>query len=81
MATGITSSLQTPSHIPSISLFTSQNASFRLTNILFTAVPGDLICVIGPVGSGKVDSPLLHTLSISILTITRALFSKLSQVK
>ena len=27
---------------------------FSLKNIVFNAYPGDLICVIGPVGSGKV---------------------------
>jgi ABC-type uncharacterized transport system ATPase subunit len=31
-----------------------QNGTFTLRNIVFNAHPGDLICVIGPVGCGKV---------------------------
>ncbi|CAF4255005.1 unnamed protein product, partial [Adineta steineri] len=38
-----------------------QNAVFSLKNIIFHAHPGDLICIIGPVGSGK--SSLLQTLT------------------
>ncbi|CAF1332047.1 unnamed protein product [Didymodactylos carnosus] len=38
-----------------------QDSSFALKNIVFDAHPGDLVCVIGPVGSGK--SSLLQTLS------------------
>ena len=32
----------------------SKNGLFALRNIVFNASPGDLICVIGPVGCGKV---------------------------
>jgi ABC-type polysaccharide/polyol phosphate transport system ATPase subunit len=32
---------------------------FTLRNIIFDAHPGDLICIIGPVGSGKVCIYLL----------------------
>ncbi|CAF0805769.1 unnamed protein product [Adineta ricciae] len=39
----------------------NQNGTFSLQNILFHARPGDLICIIGPVGSGK--SSLLQTLT------------------
>ena len=35
-------------------LFFIQNGIFTLKNIVFNASPGDLICIIGPVGSGKV---------------------------
>ncbi len=35
-------------------LIVLQNGTFSLKNIVFDAHPGDLICVIGPVGSGKV---------------------------
>ncbi|CAF4950125.1 unnamed protein product, partial [Rotaria sp. Silwood1] len=38
-----------------------QNGLFLLKNILFTAYPGDLICIIGPIGAGK--SSLLQTLT------------------
>ncbi|UJR31956.1 hypothetical protein I4U23_019429 [Adineta vaga] len=38
-----------------------QHGNFVLKNIVFHAYPGDLICVIGPVGSGK--SSLLQTLT------------------
>ncbi|CAF4018606.1 unnamed protein product [Rotaria sordida] len=38
-----------------------KNGSFCLKNIVFDAHPGDLICIIGPVGSGK--SSLLQTLT------------------
>ncbi|CAF1281015.1 unnamed protein product [Adineta ricciae] len=38
-----------------------KNGKFSLQNILFHAHPGDLICIIGPVGSGK--SSLLQTLT------------------
>ncbi|CAF4383864.1 unnamed protein product, partial [Rotaria sordida] len=38
-----------------------KNEKFSLRNILFDAHPGDLICIIGPVGSGK--SSLLQTLT------------------
>ena len=38
---------------------------FALRNIVFDAHPGDLICIIGPVGSGKVCSHLLMTLTHS----------------
>ncbi|CAF3009500.1 unnamed protein product [Rotaria sp. Silwood2] len=38
-----------------------QNGSFCLKNIVFDAHPGDLICIIGPVGAGK--SSLLQTLT------------------
>lgn len=31
-----------------------QNGSYTLRNIHFDAHPGDLICIIGPVGAGKV---------------------------
>ena len=34
----------------------TQHGSFTLKNILFDAHPGDLICIIGPVGSGKVST-------------------------
>ncbi|CAF0900141.1 unnamed protein product [Rotaria sordida] len=37
------------------------NASFSLDSIVFNAHPGDLICIVGPVGSGK--SSLLQTLT------------------
>ncbi|CAF3089068.1 unnamed protein product [Rotaria sp. Silwood2] len=37
------------------------NGSFCLENIVFDAHPGDLICIIGPIGSGK--SSLLQTLT------------------
>ncbi|CAF5227176.1 unnamed protein product, partial [Rotaria magnacalcarata] len=37
------------------------NGSFFLKNIVFDAQPGDLICIIGPVGAGK--SSLLQTLT------------------
>ncbi|CAF1179985.1 unnamed protein product, partial [Adineta ricciae] len=37
------------------------NAPFVLKNIVFDAQPGDLICIIGPIGSGK--SSLLQTLT------------------
>ncbi|CAF2965891.1 unnamed protein product [Rotaria sp. Silwood2] len=37
------------------------NETFSLKNIIFNAYPGDLICVIGPVGSGK--SSLLQALT------------------
>ncbi|CAF1451360.1 unnamed protein product [Adineta steineri] len=39
----------------------AQNSHFSLKNILFHAYPGDLICIIGPIGSGK--SSLLQTLT------------------
>ncbi|CAF4106053.1 unnamed protein product [Rotaria sordida] len=38
-----------------------KNGSFCLKNIVFDAHPGDLICIIGPVGAGK--SSLLQTLT------------------
>ncbi|CAF4578087.1 unnamed protein product [Rotaria sp. Silwood2] len=38
-----------------------KNGKFLLKNIIFDAHPGDLICIIGPVGSGK--SSLLQTLT------------------
>ncbi|CAF0980830.1 unnamed protein product [Rotaria sp. Silwood1] len=38
-----------------------QNGLFALKNIIFDAHPSDLICIIGPVGSGK--SSLLQTLT------------------
>ncbi|CAF1547050.1 unnamed protein product [Rotaria magnacalcarata] len=38
-----------------------KNGSFCLKNIVFDAEPGDLICIIGPVGAGK--SSLLQTLT------------------
>ncbi|CAF3773412.1 unnamed protein product [Rotaria sp. Silwood1] len=38
-----------------------KNGKFSLKNIIFDAHPGDLICIIGPVGSGK--SSLLQTLT------------------
>ncbi|UJR10923.1 hypothetical protein I4U23_015108 [Adineta vaga] len=38
-----------------------KDGAFVLKNIVFNAKPGDLICIIGPVGSGK--SSLLQTLS------------------
>ncbi|CAF3088983.1 unnamed protein product [Rotaria sp. Silwood2] len=38
-----------------------QNGKFSLKNIIFNAHPGDLMCIIGPVGSGK--SSLLQTLT------------------
>ncbi|CAF3558667.1 unnamed protein product [Rotaria sp. Silwood1] len=38
-----------------------KNGKFSLTNIVFNAHPGDFICIIGPVGSGK--SSLLQTLT------------------
>ncbi|CAF4536341.1 unnamed protein product [Rotaria sp. Silwood2] len=38
-----------------------QNGLFLLKNIVFTVYPGDLICIIGPIGSGK--SSLLQTLT------------------
>ncbi|CAF3943944.1 unnamed protein product [Rotaria sp. Silwood1] len=38
-----------------------KNGKFSLTNIVFNAPPGDFICIIGPVGSGK--SSLLQTLT------------------
>ncbi|CAF1453816.1 unnamed protein product [Rotaria sp. Silwood1] len=38
-----------------------KNGKFSLRNILFDALPGDLICIIRPVGSGK--SLLLQTLT------------------
>ncbi|CAF3896965.1 unnamed protein product, partial [Rotaria sp. Silwood1] len=38
-----------------------KNGKFSLRNILFDALPGDLICIIRPVGSGK--SSLLQTLT------------------
>ncbi|CAF2103986.1 unnamed protein product [Rotaria magnacalcarata] len=38
-----------------------KNGSFFLKNIVFDAQPGDLICIIGPVGAGK--SSLLQTLT------------------
>ncbi|CAF5166249.1 unnamed protein product, partial [Rotaria sp. Silwood1] len=38
-----------------------KNGKFLLRNILFDAHPGDLICIIGPVGSRK--SLLLQTLT------------------
>ncbi|CAF4061065.1 unnamed protein product [Rotaria sp. Silwood2] len=38
-----------------------KNGLFALKNIIFDAHPGDLICIIGPVGSGK--SSLLQTLT------------------
>ncbi|CAF1179879.1 unnamed protein product, partial [Adineta ricciae] len=38
-----------------------QDRNFELKNIVFHARPGDLICIIGPVGSGK--SSLLQALS------------------
>ncbi|CAF1632625.1 unnamed protein product [Rotaria magnacalcarata] len=40
------------------------NGLFSLKNVIFNAYPGDLICVIGPVGSGK--SSLLQTLTNEI---------------
>lgn len=39
---------------------TVKKASFSLQNIDFEATPGDLICVIGPVGSGKVNMTTNH---------------------
>ncbi|CAF4421924.1 unnamed protein product, partial [Adineta steineri] len=39
----------------------AQDSHFSLKNILFHAYPGDLICIIGPIGSGK--SSLLQTLT------------------
>ncbi|CAF0985467.1 unnamed protein product [Rotaria sordida] len=39
----------------------NKNEIFSLKNIIFNAYPGDLICVIGPVGSGK--SSLLQALT------------------
>ncbi len=33
-----------------------KNEIFALKNIVFNAYPGDLICIIGSVGSGKVSS-------------------------
>ncbi|CAF0825031.1 unnamed protein product [Rotaria sp. Silwood1] len=39
----------------------NKNETFSLKNIVFNAYPGDLICVIGPVGSGK--SSLLQALT------------------
>ncbi|CAF0910972.1 unnamed protein product [Rotaria sordida] len=41
-----------------------KNGLFVLKNIIFDAHPGDLICIIGPVGSGK--SSLLQTLTDEI---------------
>ncbi|CAF4467860.1 unnamed protein product, partial [Adineta steineri] len=38
-----------------------KNGVFKLQNIIFDAHPGDLICIIGAVGSGK--SSLLQTLT------------------
>ncbi|CAF4307801.1 unnamed protein product, partial [Rotaria sordida] len=38
-----------------------KNGKFSLKNMVFDAYPGDLICIIGPVGSGK--SSLLQTLT------------------
>ncbi|CAF4380757.1 unnamed protein product, partial [Adineta steineri] len=38
-----------------------KNGVFKLQNIVFDAHPGDLICIIGAVGSGK--SSLLQTLT------------------
>jgi ABC-type lipoprotein export system ATPase subunit len=40
--------------IVSIEILLIQNGTFALKNIVFDAHPGDLICIIGPVGSGKV---------------------------
>jgi len=34
--------------------FWQKDPQFQLKNLVFNAQPGDLICVIGPVGSGKV---------------------------
>ena len=39
--------------------FWQKNSKFQLKNIIFNGQPGDLICVIGPVGSGKVC--LIHS--------------------
>jgi ABC-type histidine transport system ATPase subunit len=43
-----------------------QDGSFCLKNIIFDAEPGDLICVIGSVGSGKVCYLSITLLSINI---------------
>ncbi len=50
-----------------------QTGTFSLKNIVFDAHPGDLICVIGPVGAGKVCSSSLSA-HLSLISLSRALF-------
>ncbi len=65
-------------HILSILLFI-QNGLFSLNNIMFDAHPGDLICIIGPVGSGKVSSFIINTnLSSYIICIQSSLLQTLT---
>ncbi|CAF0930502.1 unnamed protein product [Adineta steineri] len=46
--------LSSSNEIEIINNITQENGVFKLQNIVFDAHPGDLICIIGAVGSGKV---------------------------